>query len=227
MSTTIIEDLPGERQAPKRRSMNFWVDLITAVQFSVLLGSGILMKYVLPPGTCDAPVLKTWLGHARHWWGDIHWWIAVSLLITVVLHVYLHWKWVTSIWGRLVGTVRSPKTWALAAGMAGLIALPLLIPPHAEVLPASAPTAAGEPGVAPCGIAGLSCADCPASGDRLFGGEACGTAAETGAQPPAECATCPSANADGKAQQAEAKPGEASQKDGKPPADPAPPSRLF
>jgi hypothetical protein len=225
MSTTQFDELPGERQAPKRRSLNFWVDLLATMQFSVLLGSGILMKFILPPGTCDAPVLKTWLGHARHWWGDIHWWIAVSLIVTIVLHVYLHWKWVASIWGRLVGTLRSPKTWALSAGMALLMALPLIIPPHSEVLPASAATAAGEPGVAPCGIAGLSCADCPASADRLFGGKGCAEAAKDGAQPPADCAACPSEEgAAGKQGEQDGK--QPAGDDKQPPAD-DPPSRLF
>jgi hypothetical protein len=220
MSTTQCDELPGERQAPKRRSWNFWVDLLTALQFSALLGTGALMKFILPPGTCEAPVLKTWLGHARHWWGDIHWWIAASLIITIVLHIYLHWKWVVNVWGRLLGSVKAPQTWAVSAAMAGLIAVPFIIPPHAEVLPAAPATAAGAPSVAPCGIVGASCADCPASGDRLFGGKGCADSSKAGAQTPAECTTCPSANGDAD------KPAEKQDGGAKPPTK-APPSRLF
>lgn len=220
MSTTQTDELPGERQAPKRRSLNFWVDLITALQFSALLGSGILMKYILPPGTCDAPVLKTWLGHARHWWGDIHWWIAVSLIVTIVLHVYLHWKWVTSVWGRLLGSLKSPRTWAASAAMAGLIALPLLIPPHAEVLPAATPAAAAAPEIAPCGIVGASCADCPAAGDRLFGGAACGAESKPAGEAPPDSATCPGAETGQSGDAAADRQGAGEQA-------PEPPSRLF
>jgi hypothetical protein len=78
------------------------------------------------------------------------------------------------VWGKLVGSLRSPKTWALAGGMAALIAIPFVIPPQVVETPpvaASAVPAAADAELAPCGIPGLTCATCPAAGDRLFASE--------------------------------------------------------
>lgn len=164
--------------AGSRTALNFWVDLATAILFAGLLGSGILMKWILPPGTCDAPGVKVWLGHSRHWWGDIHFWIAVALFALMIVHIWLHWAWVVSVWARLVGPARSPKTWAAAGAMALLIAVPFIVPASFLELP-QATEAAGhadpaaadtQAGAAPCGVEGLSCEDCPAADDRLFGG---------------------------------------------------------
>jgi hypothetical protein len=161
-----------------RTALNFWVDLATAVMFAGLLGSGIIMKWILPPGTCDAPGVKVWLGHSRHWWGDIHFWVAVTMLALMLVHIWLHWGWVVSVWGRLIGPARSPKTWAAAGAMALLIAVPFIIPASYLEIPALAESAEqavpgtvdAAAGAAPCGVEGLSCDDCPAADDRLFGG---------------------------------------------------------
>ena len=207
MNTTAVETPTRERPVPKRQPLNFWIDVLGAFLFSVLLGTGILMKWILPPGTCDEAALKLWLGHARHWWGDIHFWVAMALIALILLHVYLHWKWVCSLWRTLVGTARSPKTWALGVVLAAAMAIPWLIPAEVVEVPADAAAATvdgTQDAVAPCGIAGLSCETCPAAGDRLFGG---GTpCAEVGDESeedePAEaeaaeeedtCAQCPNA----------------------------------
>ena len=31
---------------------------------------------------------------SRHTWIDIHDWVAVALVVLVVVHVVLHWKWI-------------------------------------------------------------------------------------------------------------------------------------
>ena len=165
-----------------RTALNFWTDLATGTAFTVLLGTASLMKWILPPGTCDDAGVKTWLGHSRHWWGDIHFWVAMLMLALIVLHTWLHWSWVIGTWGKLVGSLRSPLTWAALVLMAGFIAVPWLLPAQildiepteqAAVqtnLDATAPAVESAGIAAPCGVEGLSCADCPAADDRLFGG---------------------------------------------------------
>jgi hypothetical protein len=181
-STTATSKAPAVDTAARtgsRTALNFWVDLLTALAFAGLLGTSFLMKYILPPGTCDGAMVKVWLGHSRHWWGDIHWVVALALLVLIILHVQLHWGWVTGAWRRLLGSLKSPATWAALVLMAGVMAVPWIIPAvKLDVL--EAPDHAAAIGrvaedvpadiVAPCGVAGLSCADCPASKDRLFGG---------------------------------------------------------
>lgn len=181
--TTKVEVLGGGEAAKgTKTTTNFWVDFATAILFAGLLGSGVIMKWILPPGTCDAPGVKVWLGHSRHWWGDIHFWVAMGMLVLMVIHIWLHWGWVRSIWGKLVGPARSPKTWAAAGAMGLLIALPFAIPASYLEIPQTPAAESAVDGaavdgtaipasVAPCGVEGLSCDDCPASGDRLFGGK--------------------------------------------------------
>ena len=36
----------------------------------------------------------TFLELSKHTWIDIHDWVAVTLVVLVVVHVILHWKWI-------------------------------------------------------------------------------------------------------------------------------------
>ncbi len=171
-----------EKTTSGRTALNFWVDLVTAVAFLVLLGTSTLMRFILPPGTCDGDGVKVWLTHSRHWWGDIHFWVAMLMLVLMVVHVWLHWGWVVRTWGKLVGSGRAFQTWALVGGMLAVLVVPFAIPAEeldVMVAPDHYMAIGEEPpadlaGVAPCGIEGLSCADCPAANDRLFGGGCAG-----------------------------------------------------
>lgn len=40
---------------------------------------------------CDG---ASFLGLTRHQWGDVHFWIALSLIALLVVHLVLHWRWV-------------------------------------------------------------------------------------------------------------------------------------
>jgi hypothetical protein len=73
---------------------NFLVDSVMFVAIMLLSATGVLMRYVLPPGSGHFSQL--W-GMDRHQWGHIHFWIAVVLMSTVALHLLLHWHWVACI----------------------------------------------------------------------------------------------------------------------------------
>ena len=90
----------------KRNTLNFVIDLLALLLMWGLLTTGLLIKYVLPPGSGH------WLaigGRNRHDWGDIHFWLAVGICTLMVVHVLLHWPWVC-------GTVRRFFTTAEANG---------------------------------------------------------------------------------------------------------------
>ena len=178
-STTTTSAAVASAGTPARKSWrtvaNFWVDLLTALAFALLLATSFLMKYILPPGSCDGEVVKSWFGHARHWWGDIHFIVAIAMIVLIIVHIWLHWSWVTGTWTKLLGSLKSPATWVALVVMAGVMVVPWIIPPEVVIEAPAQESAAGTPdtpagNVAPCGVEGLSCADCPASSDRLFGG---------------------------------------------------------
>lgn len=115
------------KQPGVKTRWNFWVDILTGLTFAAMVGSGILAKWVLPPGSRGGSGL-VWLGQGRHFWGDLHFWVGIAMLVLVIVHVWLHWNWVLKTWSKLVGRFGSPVTWLLLIAMLALILLPLIVP---------------------------------------------------------------------------------------------------
>ena len=100
-----------------RSSLNFLIDAAAFVVFLFLTTTGILTRYVLPPGSGRWATL--W-GLDRHGWGDVHFWLAVALLAILASHVALHWRWVVC----MVRGQRSQASGArVALGLIGVIGL--------------------------------------------------------------------------------------------------------
>ncbi len=78
----------------RRVNMNFVVDAVAFVAFVLLTATGVLVRYVLPP---ESGRFSTLWGMDRHDWGHIHFWIAVLLLVSLGLHLFLHWRWVVCV----------------------------------------------------------------------------------------------------------------------------------
>ncbi len=77
----------------RRDTLNYIVDALALIAMLGLIATGVLVKYVLPPGSRGGHGLTLW-GLDRHEFGDIHFWTAVALVVLLVLHVLLHWTWV-------------------------------------------------------------------------------------------------------------------------------------
>ena len=109
-----------------KNKLNLLVDVLGYLCMVALASTGLILLYRLPPGTggrhSGEPAL-TLLGLGRHDWGDIHFYIAVTLLLLVVLHVVLHWKWVKNTFGSLFGRQGVEKP---GAGPRGGITLTVL-----------------------------------------------------------------------------------------------------
>ncbi len=62
--------------------------------------SGFIMWLALPRGGggqgrgLDGGSEATFWSLSRHTWGDLHDWVAVALLVVIIIHVILHWKWI-------------------------------------------------------------------------------------------------------------------------------------
>jgi hypothetical protein len=82
----------------RRANLNFVIDAVAIVAFGLLISTGFLVHYVLPAGSGHFSIL--W-GMDRHEWGQLHFWIAIVLMASMVLHLFLHWGWiVTMVKGR-------------------------------------------------------------------------------------------------------------------------------
>jgi hypothetical protein len=108
-----------------------WITLIDVLAFVglvLLISTGILMEYLLPPGSGRWATI--WSMN-RHEWGDIHFWTAVCFFVVLVMHLVLHWRF---IFARFKGHSREAGMGRVALGLLALIALlaiaiaPLLSP---------------------------------------------------------------------------------------------------
>ncbi len=96
----------------RKNTLNYLIDAGTLLVMVAMIGSGLIMKFTLPPGTGSRGYIIWGLG--RHEWGTVHFWLAVALGVLLVLHVALHWSWICATTRRVVrrgagGPGRGPR----------------------------------------------------------------------------------------------------------------------
>ncbi|MEN6408014.1 MAG: DUF4405 domain-containing protein [Thermoguttaceae bacterium] len=101
----------------KKATFNAWVDAVAFMAMALLAATGVLIKFVLPPGS--GHFSEIW-GMDRHQWGDVHFCFAVTLAVAVVVHLCLHWRWVVAT---VQGRSESGSTWRVALAVVGLLIL--------------------------------------------------------------------------------------------------------
>lgn len=69
----------------------FGMDVLNTVLLLVLAATGIIIKWVLPPGMGRyGRGGNTLLGLTRHDWGDLHIWVALIFVASVIVHLAMH-----------------------------------------------------------------------------------------------------------------------------------------
>lgn len=89
----------------RRSTLNFLVDVLALLAIFVMVATGLVIRFALPPGTGGGHGeggLALW-GFGRHDWGDVHFWTSVVLGVLLIVHVALHWSWVCLMVKRLLG----------------------------------------------------------------------------------------------------------------------------
>jgi hypothetical protein len=114
----------GTQEDPvKRPNLNFLVDAAAFAAFVLLTSTGVLMSYILPPGSGH---FSTLWGMDRHEWGRIHFWIAVALMAFLGQHLLLHWRWIVGMVKGQPGEGFRMRTSLSVVGLLALIALSAL-----------------------------------------------------------------------------------------------------
>lgn len=96
----------------RRNTLNYIVDVATLLAIFAMIATGLLIRFVLPPGTSGrhgGRELSLW-GLNRHEWGDVHFWAAAVLGALLVIHVALHWSWVCIMSLRMAGRTEGQLT---------------------------------------------------------------------------------------------------------------------
>jgi hypothetical protein len=127
-----------------RQVLNFLIDAVTLALMLAMTATGLLLRFVLPPGSRGGQGLRLW-NMTRHDWGDLHFWLALALLLIALVHVALHWTWVCTLLARWTTRTARPLAPSLArrtlAGVAvlalcGLAVSGFLWLGHAQTRPA-------------------------------------------------------------------------------------------
>ncbi len=90
-----------------KTKLNFIIDAAMFLCLMGMVGLGLLMEYIMPPGERLREVYgsnpyMTWLGWDRHDWGDIHFYLAIAFLTLLVFHTILHWKQIVGLFHRFI-----------------------------------------------------------------------------------------------------------------------------
>ena len=101
----------------RRADINFLVDAVAFVTFVLLAATGVLVRYVLPLGSGH---FSTLWGMDRHEWGQVHFWIAVALMASLGLHLFLHWRWIVTM---VTGRSRKGSGHRVVLAVVGMLAL--------------------------------------------------------------------------------------------------------
>lgn len=113
-----------------KNKMNLLVDVLAYIGMVGLISTGLLLMYILPPGTggChgEGGARVAVMGLSRHEWGSVHWYIATGLIVLAGVHVILHWKWVTNTFGALTRPRSVKKAGASVGGAIALVLLGVL-----------------------------------------------------------------------------------------------------
>lgn len=97
-----------------RTLANVIIDLAAALLFVGMIATGYVLRFPVPPGTNR--ILTLW-GLTRHQWGTVHFWISLSLLSVIAIHLVLHWKWVVTVVGKRLRLVTKPHPSMARSGM--------------------------------------------------------------------------------------------------------------
>jgi hypothetical protein len=92
------------------------IDASAFLGFVALTTTGVLLRYLLPPGSGR---FSTVWELDRHEWGGIHFWIAVAFFSVLAVHLVLHWRWIRNV---VTGRPREGSGLRAALGIVGLLA---------------------------------------------------------------------------------------------------------
>jgi hypothetical protein len=107
------------RSKPVSRLLN----LALYLGFCLLAGTGLLLAFRLPHGGSGAQT-TIFLGYALHFWAEVHLWTSYAIILLLLAHLAVHWRWLTAVAG-------SGRIWRLAAGLllgVAIVAFFLLYP---------------------------------------------------------------------------------------------------
>ena len=119
-----------------KTKLNFVMDALLFLDFSAMIGIGLMIKYVLLTGEQKKEIFgvnfeQTFLGLNRHGWGNIHLYLGFIFLGLILLHIIIHWSLIVAMFKKFFERFRMKKSIAFLFTSVCflLIVVPLFILP--------------------------------------------------------------------------------------------------
>jgi len=95
----------------KKPELNFLIEALMFLFLSILAGIGLLMRFSFDTHDTDphsaGEALVFGLGDSV--WGTIHLYVGLTLVILVIIHIYLHFTAIQSMYSKLVTNPQKRK----------------------------------------------------------------------------------------------------------------------
>jgi hypothetical protein len=125
--------------AMRKSVLNFAINAMMTLCMSAIIGIGFLIKYTLISGQERREIYGHnvelyLLGMDRHQWGMLHLILGFVLFGLLVLHIFLHWKVVTTVYQKIIKVPLAKKIVAsvFIVVCASMIITPFFVQPEIE-----------------------------------------------------------------------------------------------
>jgi hypothetical protein len=81
------------RKKMKKIHLKYIINAMMFVDLCAILFIGLVLGLILTRGGHD-PLDKYFLGLHRHDWSDIHYYLSLSFICLVMIHLSLNWSWI-------------------------------------------------------------------------------------------------------------------------------------
>ena len=107
MSRRMWNELTSRSKSMNSRGrLNLVLNLIVAASFLLTAISGVYFIFV--PG--ERKIVDPMFLFSRTTWDLMHTWAGVILMIAALMHIAIHWKWVTKVTGKMVNMAIPSKS---------------------------------------------------------------------------------------------------------------------
>ena len=76
-----------------KAKINYFIDALMLISFIITAFTGLIIFFFLPSGVRQGRY-QEFLGIIKETWTTIHDWVGIIMILLVLFHFVLHWKWI-------------------------------------------------------------------------------------------------------------------------------------
>ena len=105
MSRKMVSTMRGASRLSRGAKINVLIDMVIAISFALAALSGIYLLFVGVGGYQNGrnPGWDPLFLFSRTTWDVIHTWSGTVLVVAAVIHLAIHWRWVTKVTAKFFG----------------------------------------------------------------------------------------------------------------------------